>query len=76
MRRGASMPQWFMDAIQNRQVYKRTDGGVIKCLFLKTADGLKPLEFGDYIVRESDGRLSVVCKDMFKKMYIPVNRWE
>ena len=76
MHRGVSPPQWFLRAVQNGQIYKRVDGGVISGLFLKTAEGFMPLEFGDYIVRENNGKLSVVRSDMFKKLYVPVNRRE
>lgn len=74
MRRGTNPPQWFMDAVQNGQVYKHSSEGVIQYLLLKTGSSLEPFGFGDYIIREPDGRLSVVQKDVFKQMYEPVNR--
>ena len=76
MRRGTNPPQWFVDAVQNGQVYKHSIKGVIQFLSLRTTDGLKSLMFGDYVVREADGKLSVVRKDIFKQMYEPVNRRE
>lgn len=76
MCRGATPPQWFMDAVQNGNVYKHISGGVVQYLILRTVCGLKTFGFGDYVVREADGKLSIVRKDIFKQMYEPVNRRE